>query len=162
MNMTDIKAKAKELGVQIGKLGKEDLIKAIQTKEGNFPCFGTAKEYCSEKLCAWREACLPAKKSSKGWEKKKQEYSKKMTTELDKLKKQLADLEAKATKLVGAGKKEAQDEIAKLKEMMATVKAKSQKLSAAGDDAWEIAKKGIDEAWKDLSKAFKKAVKKFK
>ena len=162
MNMTEIRAKAKELGIQAGRMGKGDLIRTIQTREGNFPCFGTAKDYCSEELCCWREECLPSVKSSKGWEKKRKEYRKKVTTELSKLTKQLGNLEAKATRLVGAGQKEAQDEIVRLKEMMATVKGKSQKLAAAGEDAWELARKGIDDAWSDLSKLFDKAVKKFK
>lgn len=159
--MTEIKTKAKGLGVLVGKLRKDEVIKAIQTKEGNFPCFGTAKDYCAEKLCCWRDACMPSKKSASEWEKKKKSYTKKMTVELDALKKQVASLEAKAAKIVGKGKKEAQDDIAKLKKMITEVKGKSQKVTAASEDAWAIAKKGIDDAWGDLSKAFKKAAKKF-
>ncbi|MBU0680902.1 MAG: hypothetical protein KKD73_05725 [Proteobacteria bacterium] len=161
MNMTEIKEKAKSLGVQVGKLRKDEVIKAIQTKEGNFPCFGTAKDYCVEKLCCWRDACLPSKKTTTEWEKKKKTYTKKMTAELDALKKQVASLEAKAAKIVGKGKKEADDDIAKLKKMITAVKGKSQKVTAASEEAWAIAKKGIDDAWVDLSKAFKKAAKKF-
>ena len=37
---------------------KEDLIRAIQEKEGNFPCFGSAMEHCSQEDCCWREDCL--------------------------------------------------------------------------------------------------------
>jgi len=58
MKMTDIKAKAKELGIRPGKMKKEDLIRAIQEKEGNFPCFGSALEHCSQEDCSWREDCL--------------------------------------------------------------------------------------------------------
>ncbi len=162
MNMTEIKAKATSLGLPVGKMRKAELIRAIQTKEGNFPCFETAKEYCSQKACCWRDACLPSKKTIKGWEKKKKTYTKKVTDEVKSLKKQIADLESKAKKMVGAGKKEALNDISKLKAMMTTFSKKTQKVGAASEDAWKITKKGIDEAWKDMSTAFKKATKKLK
>lgn len=58
MKMTDIKAKAKDLDLRPGKMKKEELIRAIQEKEGNFPCFGSALEHCSQAGCCWREDCL--------------------------------------------------------------------------------------------------------
>ncbi|MBU3937005.1 MAG: SAP domain-containing protein [Proteobacteria bacterium] len=58
MKMIEIKAKAKELGIRPGKIKKEDLIRTIQEKEGNFPCFGSAIEHCSQEDCSWREDCL--------------------------------------------------------------------------------------------------------
>ena len=58
MKMLDIKAKAKDLGIRSGKMKKEDLIRAIQEEEGNFPCFGSAMEHCSQEDCCWREDCL--------------------------------------------------------------------------------------------------------
>lgn len=162
MNIAEIKTKAKGLDVQIGKLGQGDLIRAIQTKEGNFPCFETATEYCSQKLCCWRETCLPSKKTMKGWEKKKKIYTDKLTDEVKGLKKQIAGLEKKAKKIAGGGKEEILDDINKLKKMLAAIKEKNQKLSAASEGAWKITKKGLDDAWKDFSKAMKKAAKKFK
>jgi len=60
MKMTEVKAKAKELGLRIGNRNKAELIKSIQTQEGNFPCFGSAIEHCSQEDCCWREDCLPA------------------------------------------------------------------------------------------------------
>ncbi len=162
MNIAEIKTRAKGLGLQIGRMRKADLIRTIQTKEGNFPCFETAKDYCSQKACCWRQACLPSKKSLKDWEKKKKAYTKKLTAGLKDLKKQLTDLEKKAQKLVGKGKKEAQDDLNRLEKMMATFTKKRQRLGAASEDAWKITKKGLDDAWNDLSKAFKKAAKKFK
>ena len=59
MKMTDIKEKAKALGIKPGKMKKEDLIHAIQEEEGNFPCFGSASGHCSQEDCSWREDCLP-------------------------------------------------------------------------------------------------------
>ncbi|MEN8256351.1 MAG: hypothetical protein ABFS09_00645 [Thermodesulfobacteriota bacterium] len=161
MNMTEIKGKAMDLGVKVGKLRKVDLVRAIQDKEGNFPCFETAKDYCSEKACCWRDACLPSKKTMKGWEKKKKAYTKKMTTELNNLKKQLAKFEKKAAKMAGKGKKEALADIKKLEKMIVAITTKVKKYATASEEAWKIAKKGIDDAWNDLSKAYRKASKKF-
>ncbi|MFA7347917.1 MAG: hypothetical protein WCZ86_09175 [Desulfurivibrionaceae bacterium] len=59
MKMLDIKAKAKDLGISPGKMKKEELIRAIQEREGNFPCFGSAMEHCSQEDCCWREDCMP-------------------------------------------------------------------------------------------------------
>lgn len=166
MNMTEIRETAKGMGVTMGKLGKRDLIRAIQTKEGNFPCFETAEKYCSEMACRWREACLPVKKKTektmKAWEKEKKSYAKKMTTALKDFKKQLSDLENKAKKMMGEGKKEALAEIKTFEKKMAAVQKKSANLVATSEDAWKIARKGVDDAWDDLSKGFKKAAKKFK
>jgi hypothetical protein len=162
MNMTEIKTTAKGLGVQVGKMRKGDLIRAIQTKEGNFPCFETAKEYCSQMACCWRDACLPSKKSMKDWESKRKTYAKKVAADLKNLKKQIGDFENKAKKMMGKGKNEALADISKLEKKITEVQKKSQKLAVASEDAWEIAKKGIDAAWDDLSKGFKKAAKKFK
>ncbi|MBE0574259.1 MAG: SAP domain-containing protein, partial [Desulfuromonadales bacterium] len=41
MNMTEVKAVAKDLGVMPGKMKKEDLIRTIQLAEGNPQCFNT-------------------------------------------------------------------------------------------------------------------------
>lgn len=58
MKMTEIKAKAKDMGISIGKMKKEDIIRAIQENEGNFPCFGSAMRHCSQEDCCWREDCM--------------------------------------------------------------------------------------------------------
>ncbi len=59
MDLKEIKEKAKKLGVK-PKLGtkKEILIRSIQAAEGNFPCFGTAKDFCDQMSCSWRGDCL--------------------------------------------------------------------------------------------------------
>ena len=162
MNMAEIKTKAKGLGIQSGKLRQCDLVRTIQTNEGNFPCFETAREYCSQRACSWRRACLPSKKTMKGWEKKKKICTDKLTDEVKELKNQIAVLEKKAKSIVGGGKDEILADVDMLKKKMAAFKKKSQKLSGASEDAWKITKKGLDEAWNDLSKAMKKAAKKFK
>ena len=61
MELKELKEKARTLGIK-PKIGfkKDVLIRAIQTAEGNFSCFGTAKAYCDQTSCCWREDCLSA------------------------------------------------------------------------------------------------------
>ncbi len=55
-----VRAIAKEKGVIPRKMSKREIVRAIQEMEGNFPCFGTARDgYCDREDCAWREDCLP-------------------------------------------------------------------------------------------------------
>ncbi len=59
MNLKQVKEIAKSKGVKIGKMNKENIIRAIQKAEGNFECFGTAQNnYCDQNECLWREDCL--------------------------------------------------------------------------------------------------------
>lgn len=59
MKVLDIKKKAKDVGVNPGKMNKAEIIKAIQTAEGNFDCFGTATDgNCDQVDCCWRDDCL--------------------------------------------------------------------------------------------------------
>jgi len=58
MNITNIKAKAKALGIALGKLKKADLILAIQKAEKNTPCFGTGSPACPHLDCCWRTDCI--------------------------------------------------------------------------------------------------------
>ena len=58
MKMNEVRAKAKALRIKIRGVKKSDLIKEIQKREGNFDCFGTAKDYCDQWNCCFREDCL--------------------------------------------------------------------------------------------------------
>lgn len=59
MNWIDIKRKAKEMGINAGRMKKAELIKAIQNKEGNNPCFGNENRMnCDQVNCCWRDDCL--------------------------------------------------------------------------------------------------------
>ncbi len=59
MKLDEIKGKAKGLGIACSKMKKEDIIREIQRKEGNFDCFGTvANNECDQEACCWREDCL--------------------------------------------------------------------------------------------------------
>ncbi len=58
MKMREIKEKAKALGIKTRAIKKADLIRQIQRAGGNFDCFGTAKDYCDQWDCCFREDCL--------------------------------------------------------------------------------------------------------
>ena len=58
MNLTEVKSKAKEVGVSAGKMKKPDLIRAIQLAEGNSDCFGKADGSCDQEGCCFMQDCL--------------------------------------------------------------------------------------------------------
>jgi hypothetical protein len=59
MKVTEIRAIAKSLGLQVGKRSKPELIRAIQIAEGNFDCFSSAgKNECDRMECCWRDDCV--------------------------------------------------------------------------------------------------------
>lgn len=58
MNIYDIRVIAKNMGIDPKKMNKTDLIKSIQIKEGNSPCYKTAGSYCEQTDCLWRSDCL--------------------------------------------------------------------------------------------------------
>lgn len=59
MDLKTIKTKAKETGVAPGKMSKKELIRAIQEKEGNSPCFQSEiAPVCGLTGCFWREDCI--------------------------------------------------------------------------------------------------------
>jgi hypothetical protein len=64
MKMADIRQKAAGLGLKTSRIKKSDLIKAVQSEEGNFPCFQMATDYCDQNSCCWRSDCLPNKKGN--------------------------------------------------------------------------------------------------
>lgn len=161
MDMTQIKEKAKQLGIQVSKMKKADLIRAIQSKEGNFPCFATAQDYCNQVSCAWRKGCLPTKEMEKKYEQTKNLYLKKIKAELENLTDTVADLKKNSQKTMGAGKKEALAEIHKLEKKIEELKKNAHGLATASEEAWEITKQGVDKAWKGLRDSAQKALAKF-
>ena len=58
MTIYEIRVIAKNMGIEPKKKNKADLIKAIQIKEGNAPCYKTAGSYCEQVDCCWRSDCL--------------------------------------------------------------------------------------------------------
>jgi len=64
MKIQEVRSKAKALGLKVNVgISKTELIRRIQKAEGNFDCFGRAKDYCDQLGCCFREDCLtPPKK----------------------------------------------------------------------------------------------------
>lgn len=59
MRLSEIEKKARQLGIKdTWKYSKNELIKSIQRREGNFDCFSTARNYCNQLSCCWRKDCL--------------------------------------------------------------------------------------------------------
>jgi len=59
MKIQEVRAKAKAVGLKntIG-VSKTELIRRVQKAEGNFDCFGTAKDFCDQFQCCFREDCF--------------------------------------------------------------------------------------------------------
>lgn len=61
MKLEDIRTIAKSRSIKPNHLSKTELIKSIQTDEGNFDCFATANNgECDQADCLWREDCFDA------------------------------------------------------------------------------------------------------
>lgn len=59
MHIQDIRQMAKAMQINTFHMKKKDIVRAIQDKEQNIPCFGTGRvQYCEEDICLWREDCL--------------------------------------------------------------------------------------------------------
>ena len=59
MEMAVVREKAKIMDIKkVVGVKKHDLIREIQKREGNSPCFGTATDYCDQWNCCFREDCL--------------------------------------------------------------------------------------------------------
>ena len=58
MTVPEIKIKAKELGINFGKMNKTELIHTIQSAEGNTPCYGWSNGNCPNIDCCFMEDCL--------------------------------------------------------------------------------------------------------
>lgn len=58
MKLEEIKEMAKQHDIKIGKLKKADLVRAIQSAEGNDACFETGQAAgCGQAECLWRSDC---------------------------------------------------------------------------------------------------------
>ena len=59
MQMKKIREIANWKDVVSGTMKKKELIRSIQEKEGNSPCFRTAQASCQQYGCWWRLDCKP-------------------------------------------------------------------------------------------------------
>lgn len=61
MKLEEVRAIAKSHGINPSRFTKAELIKYIQSGEGNFDCFATAYDsVCDQMNCCWREDCFAA------------------------------------------------------------------------------------------------------
>lgn len=59
MKLHEVRSIAKRKGINPARMGKADVIRAIQRSEGNFDCYGTAVGgSCDQAGCAWMKDCL--------------------------------------------------------------------------------------------------------
>lgn len=65
MQLQEIRNIAKQYGLKTSRQNKVDLVRNIQSAEGNFNCFATAKDgVCDQMNCLWREDCFAAAKKA--------------------------------------------------------------------------------------------------
>lgn len=58
MNMQEVKEIARQRGVKAGTMKKAELVRAIQSDEGNEACYGTGRAAsCGQERCLWRDDC---------------------------------------------------------------------------------------------------------
>jgi hypothetical protein len=58
MKLEEIKEIARQHDIKVGKLKKAELVRAIQSAEGNDPCFETGHaSVCGQAECLWRADC---------------------------------------------------------------------------------------------------------
>lgn len=58
MHINDVRKIAKKMSVNTYRMGKLDIIRAIQRAENNPECFGTDRVFlCGENKCLWRADC---------------------------------------------------------------------------------------------------------
>ena len=58
MDIYKIRVIAKNMSIEPKKMNKAQLIKSIQIKEGNSPCFKKAGNHCDQADCLWKNDCL--------------------------------------------------------------------------------------------------------
>jgi len=61
MAMREVRTKAQQLGIRPSRMRKADLIRTIQTTEGNTPCFGSSAGHCAYTDCCFIGDCLRIK-----------------------------------------------------------------------------------------------------
>jgi predicted transcriptional regulator len=159
MKMQEVRVKAKALGIKSFGMKKVVLIRTIQSKEGNVPCFKTGLDSCDQYKCCWRSECFPEKTHEKKAISERESYLKKAKAELEEFIDKIDGLKEKAKRMVGKTKAEALEEIKNIeKKSEVEIKLKMHKLAEASEDVWQATKKKIDNSWKELRESFKKAL----
>ena len=159
MHMSEVRKRAEDLGCKPGRMGKVDLIQAIQSKEGNSPCFQTGINDCDQFNCCWKSDCLPGSNPENKKESKKEAYLRKIKAELKDFNDEIDNLSTKAKKMAGQSKTDALEAIKRLeKKCNEEIKLKINDIIEAGEGIWQPTKKSIDASWKDLKNAFQETL----
>lgn len=58
MNMTEIRRKARQVGVAPKKMKKLELVRTIQKREGFPDCYGRSAGHCTNEACCFRSDCI--------------------------------------------------------------------------------------------------------
>ena len=95
-------------------------------------------------------------------ERQKQEFARRAQAELDQLDKQMADLQAQATKANAKTRKQIDKSIAELEPRRETAVRRLDKLKSSGGKAWADLKDGVTAAINDLRAACSSVASRFK
>jgi len=60
MDLAQVERFMAELGISDNPANLAAVIRFVQRAERRFDCFGTARGFCDQEACAWREACVGA------------------------------------------------------------------------------------------------------
>jgi hypothetical protein len=61
MKMDEVRSRARQLDVKVSRRTKKDIIRSIQVREGNSPCYQSRDTTsCDQRDCCWRDDCLPS------------------------------------------------------------------------------------------------------
>lgn len=154
MHMSEVKTRAEKLGLKPGRMGKADLIHAIQNREGNSPCFQTGLDSCDQFNCCWRGDCLPAGRTENKRGGKREAFLNKIKIELHEFNDKIDSLKMRANTMAGKKKTEALKEIKRLeKKCEEEIMQKMHEVTATSEDIWQSTRKSIESSWKELKKA---------
>lgn len=59
MNREKAREHTKRIENLIGCKAKQELIRSIQEKKGDPPCYQTGQAFCDQYACTWRSTCKP-------------------------------------------------------------------------------------------------------
>ena len=58
MDVAQVERFMAELGINPNPANLAAVIRFVQRAEGRFDCFGTARNFCDQGACAWRQSCV--------------------------------------------------------------------------------------------------------
>jgi hypothetical protein len=159
MLMSEVRKRAEDLGCKPGRMAKVDLIRTIQSEEGNSPCFQTGINACDQFNCCWRSDCLPNNSSDTKKESKREVYLRKIKAELKDFNDEIDNLKTKAKRMAGKSKTDALEAIKRLeKKCDEEIRLKIKEIIEVGEGIWQPTQKSIDASWKDLKKTFQETL----